>query len=135
MLGVPFPLTSYLAACSQGAFCMFNPNLLRAQLVNNLCFQIPLVLTILINLWAYVKVGLPGRAAVPCLVSSLTCPQGLHALRDAPQSVIAREMRRAGIYMSVLLVVWIPNFIGEAAASPCSRERSIQTDALISSTQ
>lgn len=36
--------------------------------------------------------------------------QGLHALKDAPHSVVSREMRRAGVYMSVLLLVWIPNF-------------------------
>ena len=71
---------------------MFKPHVFRAQLINNICFQGPLVLTITINLIAYIL--------------------GLNALKDAPHSVIYREMRRAGAYMSVLLLVWIPNFTG-----------------------
>jgi hypothetical protein len=52
---------------SKGSICMFSAHKLRAKVINNICFQIPLLLTLAINVWAYLK--------------------GLHALRDAPQSV------------------------------------------------
>ena len=52
---------------NSGSFCMFSNNLLRAQIVNNLSLQVPLLITIAVNLIFYLK--------------------GLHALRDAPQSV------------------------------------------------
>ena len=50
-----------------GSFCMFSSTLLRAKLVNNLCLQLPLLVTIAVNLIFYLR--------------------GLHALKDAPQSV------------------------------------------------
>ena len=45
------------ALTDKGSYCMFNHSDMRAQMVNNICFQVPLVLTLGINLWAYVKVG------------------------------------------------------------------------------
>lgn len=50
-----------------GSMCLFDSTRLRSRLVNNICFQTPLCVTILVNLYAYVR--------------------GLHGLKDAPQSV------------------------------------------------
>jgi hypothetical protein len=50
-----------------GSMCLFNSTHLRSQLVNNICFQGPLCITLLVNLYAYVR--------------------GLRGLKDAPQSV------------------------------------------------
>jgi hypothetical protein len=70
-------------------YCMFDPATWTSRFVNFICFQIPLFLTIIINTTAFVK--------------------GMQALKDSPQSVIAREMKRVGQYLLVLLVIWLPN--------------------------
>jgi hypothetical protein len=69
--------------------CTFNHERLNGIIMDLIFFQFPLVLTIFINLYSYAK--------------------GIWALRNTPHSVIARQMRRAGGYLGVLLLVWIPN--------------------------
>ena len=72
-------------------WCIFSNEKPHAVAVNYICFQIPCVATIVINSYFYLR--------------------GLHALRHAPMSVIAREASRAQSYIIVLLVVWLPGWI------------------------
>ena len=58
-------------------------------MVDIICFQAPLIAIMFLNIYTYMK--------------------GLLALHNAPHSVIARQMKRAGGYLMVLLVVWVPN--------------------------
>eukprot|EP00981_Chlorochromonas_danica_P002999 scaffold601_cov170-Ochromonas_danica.AAC.60 len=53
--------------------------------------QSPILFTIVINLYIY------------------AC--GLAALSNAPHSVVARQMRKAGGYLAVLILVWVPNLV------------------------
>lgn len=72
-------------------YCMFDPTTWLSRGVNFICFQLPLLLTIIINISAFVK--------------------GMQALQHSPQSVIAREMKRVGQYLFVLLIIWVPNLL------------------------
>ena len=72
-------------------YCMFDPTTWLSRGVNFLCFQLPLLLTIVINITAFVM--------------------GMRALQYSPQSVIAREMKRVGQYLFVLLIIWVPNLL------------------------
>jgi hypothetical protein len=72
-------------------YCMFDPTTWLARGTNFICFQVPLFLTIIINCGAFVS--------------------GMKALQHSPQSVIAREMKRVGQYLVVLLMVWVPNLV------------------------
>jgi hypothetical protein len=69
--------------------CSFNHDTIIGMALDLIFFQFPLFCTIVINGYFYTK--------------------GVLALRNSPQSVIARQMNRAGGYMLVLLVVWVPN--------------------------
>jgi hypothetical protein len=69
--------------------CSFNHDTNIGMALDLVLFQFPLFCTIVINGYFYTK--------------------GVLALRNSPQSVIARQMNRAGGYMLVLLVVWVPN--------------------------
>lgn len=69
--------------------CTFNHDSIIGETMDIVCFQLPLLLTILVNTYFYAK--------------------GVLALRNSPHSVVARQMRRAGGYLLVLLLVWLPN--------------------------
>jgi hypothetical protein len=71
--------------------CTFDHSGVNGVVLDLVYWQIPLLFTILINFYFYTK--------------------GLIALRNSPQSVLGRQMRRAGGYLSVLLIVWVPNII------------------------
>ena len=68
--------------------CTYNHAYKPAVIVDIITIQVPLVITIILNILAYIK--------------------GYKALRNSPQSVTARYMRRAGGYLLVLVVVWFP---------------------------
>lgn len=70
---------------------MFDPDTGLARFVNLFTFQVPLLLTIVLNTNALLR--------------------GMRALRHSPQSVIAREMKRVGQYVLVLLAIWVPNLL------------------------
>lgn len=69
--------------------CTFNHDTDIGTAMDLTFFQFPLFLTILINGYFYTK--------------------GVLALQNSPHSVIARQMNRAGGFMLVLLIVWVPN--------------------------
>lgn len=69
--------------------CTFNHDSILGESLDLVFFQLPLLMTIIINGYSYIK--------------------GVRALRNSPHSVVARQMRRAGGYILVLLVVWVPN--------------------------
>lgn len=71
--------------------CTFNHDSTTGIVLDLLTFQCPLLLTILVNCYSYSR--------------------GLMALRNTPHSVMARQMRKAGGYLGVLLVVWVPNIV------------------------
>ena len=71
--------------------CTFDHDSNTGIYVDLITYQAPLLLTILINCYSYGK--------------------GLYYLRNTPQSVLARQMKKAGGYLAVLLVVWVPNFV------------------------
>lgn len=69
--------------------CQFDHSSAGGILIDILCFQAPLIAMMFVNLYTYAR--------------------GLAALKNSPHSVIARQMRRAGGYIAVLLIVWVPN--------------------------
>jgi hypothetical protein len=69
--------------------CQFNHSSLGGITTDLICFQAPLIAIMLVNIYTYAN--------------------GLLALKNAPHSVIARQMKRAGGYLGVLLIVWVPN--------------------------
>lgn len=71
--------------------CSFDHSGVAGMTVDILCFQIPMIVTILADLYCY--------------------SIGLYALRNTPRSVRSRQERRAGGYLAVLLLVWIPAFL------------------------
>lgn len=71
--------------------CQFNHSSTAGILLDLLCFQVPLIVIAIVNVYTYAR--------------------GLLALNNAPQSVIARQMKRAGGYLAVLLIVWVPNIL------------------------
>lgn len=71
--------------------CTFDHEHWNGILLDLAVFQMPILLTIAINLYIY------------------SC--GLRSLGNAPHSVIARQMRKAGGYLAVLVVVWVPNLV------------------------
>ena len=71
--------------------CTFNHNTVTGIVLDMTTFQGPLLITIIMNCITYVK--------------------GLRALSNTPQSVMARQMRKAGGYLGVLLLIWVPNII------------------------
>lgn len=90
-LGEDYSVARVIATSSDITYCMFDPTTWLSRGTNFACFQIPLLVTIVINITAFVK--------------------GMKALQSAPQSVIAREMKRVGQYLAVLLLVWVPNLV------------------------
>lgn len=72
-------------------YCVFDSRTTSGIWTNIICFQLPLLITIAVNVQAFTK--------------------GLRALQHSPQSVLAREMNRTGKYLAVLLIVWVPNFM------------------------
>jgi hypothetical protein len=77
-------------------YCIFSNQNVHSLVLNFLCFQIPAFLTVMINCRSFYL--------------------GYHALQLSPYSVLAREMRRAHMYIFVLIIVWVPcliiNFLG-----------------------
>lgn len=71
--------------------CTFNHDTRTGIFVDLITLQAPLLITILINCYSYGK--------------------GLYYLRNTPQSVLARQMKKAGGYLAVLLLIWVPNFV------------------------
>eukprot|EP01032_Pedospumella_encystans_P022168 gene22168-25124_t len=69
--------------------CQFDHSSAAGILVDIVCFQAPLIVITFANVYMYVR--------------------GLSSLHNAPHSVIARQMKRAGGYLAVLLIVWFPN--------------------------
>jgi hypothetical protein len=69
--------------------CQFNHATTSGILVDLFCFQGPLILIIIINVYHYAG--------------------GLLELKNAPHSVLARQLKRAGGYIAVLVAVWVPN--------------------------
>eukprot|EP00602_Paraphysomonas_sp_CaronLab_P006598 CAMPEP_0185035164 /NCGR_PEP_ID=MMETSP1103-20130426/26037_1 /TAXON_ID=36769 /ORGANISM="Paraphysomonas bandaiensis, Strain Caron Lab Isolate" /LENGTH=418 /DNA_ID=CAMNT_0027572123 /DNA_START=135 /DNA_END=1391 /DNA_ORIENTATION=+ len=96
---------------SGGKYCFFNSETWVGRLTNNICFQLPLLLTIATN------------------VSAFTV--GLKALKHSPHSVIAREMNRVGKYLFVLLVVWVPNLLVNFYQEITPRDKSNRYDVVI----
>ncbi len=101
---VPFALAVLIAAFSTGDVttvesndadtnqsCTFNHDKLTGIILDLMTFQGPLLVTIIVNCYSYTK--------------------GLLALSNTPHSVVARQMRKAGGYLGVLLVVWVPNIV------------------------
>jgi len=70
--------------------CIYNYSSRVGQVLNVLTLLVPMCITLLYNIYCY--------------------RLGLVALQTAPQSVIGRQMRRAGGYVLVLIGVWGPNF-------------------------
>ena len=73
-------------------WCIFSNDKSYAIAVNYICFQVPCIVTIVINTYFYTR--------------------GVYSLRYAPMSVVTREASRAQSYLAVLLVVWLPGWIG-----------------------
>lgn len=71
--------------------CVYSFSNRMAKAINIFTFQIPLLITLGVNIYSYSR--------------------GLKALRNAPQSVIGRQMNKAGGYIIVLIGVWAPNFV------------------------
>eukprot|EP01039_Chlorochromonas_danica_P007044 gene7044-7789_t len=71
--------------------CTFDHDSWNGIIVDLVIFQSPILFTIVINLYIY------------------AC--GLAALSNAPHSVVARQMRKAGGYLAVLILVWVPNLV------------------------
>jgi hypothetical protein len=101
---IPFALTVLIAAFSTGTVttvettdadtnqsCTFNHNTITGIVLDLATFQGPLLVTIIVNCYSYTK--------------------GLLALSNTPHSVVARQMRKAGGYLGVLLLVWVPNIV------------------------
>ncbi len=101
---IPFALVVMIAAFSTGTVttvettdadtnqsCTFNHNTITGIVLDLATFQGPLLLTIIVNCYSYTK--------------------GLLALSNTPHSVVARQMRKAGGYLGVLLLVWVPNIV------------------------
>jgi hypothetical protein len=88
-----------------GSMCLFNSTHLRSQIVNNICFQGPLCVTLLVNLFAYVR--------------------GVHGLKDAPQSVFT--LLNVTILSLWLLLYWYYKFAGHFTGDASSRRVYIHT--------
>ncbi len=71
--------------------CVYNHENIIGKYIDIFTLQLPLAFTIIVNLYSY------GR--------------GLFALRDSPHSVLARHMRKAGGYLFILIIVWVPNIV------------------------
>lgn len=71
--------------------CTFNHDEWNGVILDVVVFQTPIVLTILLNTVIY--------------------GYGLAALGNAPHSVLARQMHKAGGYLAVLVIVWVPNVV------------------------
>jgi hypothetical protein len=79
--------------------CVFDPNTTQGVATDFVLYQTPLIIMLAFNMYNYLR--------------------GLLALRNAPQSVLARSMKKAGGYMSVLFLVWVPvivyNFVAASS--------------------
>eukprot|EP01031_Cornospumella_fuschlensis_P025989 gene25989-31382_t len=71
--------------------CTFDHDHMSGIVLDIAIIQVPNLLTILLNIYIY------------------AC--GLAALNNAPHSVLARQMRKAGGYLAVLIIVWVPNLV------------------------
>lgn len=87
---IAYPMSiSTVVSSSSTNMCVYNHSVMAGKVIDLATIQAPLVFTIIINLYSY----------------SL----GLFALRDSPHSVLARQMRKAGGYLFMLIIVWVPN--------------------------
>lgn len=75
---------------SRSRQCIYNYGTVLGQALNIITLLTPMSLTLLYNIFCY--------------------GNGLLVLQTAPQSVISRQMRRAGGYVFVFIAVWAPNF-------------------------
>ncbi|KAJ1412430.1 hypothetical protein B484DRAFT_176297 [Ochromonadaceae sp. CCMP2298] len=79
--------------------CVFDPTTTQGVATDFVLYQTPLIIMLAFNMYNYLR--------------------GLLALRNAPQSVLARSMKKAGGYMSVLFLVWVPvivyNFVAASS--------------------
>ena len=81
---------SAIASSATTRACVYNHSNEAGYTIDLITVQIPVLFTISINLYSYTR--------------------GILALvKDTPQSVVARQMRRAGGYLLVLIIVWAPN--------------------------
>ncbi|RYY88004.1 hypothetical protein EON63_03100 [archaeon] len=71
--------------------CTFDHDHMAGIVLDLTIVQVPNLLTILLNVYIY------------------AC--GLAALNNAPHSVLARQMRKAGGYLAILIIVWVPNLV------------------------
>jgi hypothetical protein len=71
--------------------CSYNHEYTKSIAIDIATVQFPLFVTIFVNLSSYII--------------------GFRALKDSPQSVVARHMRRTGGYLLVLIIVWVPIFV------------------------
>ena len=71
--------------------CIFNFDSTLGKVLNVVTLVIPLFATLIYNTYCYIN--------------------GVYALQTAPQSVIGRQMQRAGGYVLVLIGVWLPNCV------------------------
>ena len=74
--------------------CSFNHITAVGVAMDVITFQAPLVITVVLNVYLYIR--------------------GLNSLKDAPFAVLSRRLRRAGGYIFVLVIVWVPNLIYNA---------------------
>lgn len=71
--------------------CTYNHEYNKSITVDIVTVQFPLFITIIVNFTSYVI--------------------GYRALKDSPESVVARHMRRTGGYLLVLVLIWVPIFV------------------------
>lgn len=69
--------------------CTFNHNRLHGVVLDIVTFQLPMVLAAIVNV--------------------IFCVKTILSLHNAPQSVVARHLRKASGYVGVLLAVVVPN--------------------------
>ncbi len=104
LIPLPFALTVLISAFASGDVstveandsdtnqsCVFDHASTAGIALDLVTFQMPLLVTIIVNCYFYTR--------------------GLLALSNTPHSVIARQMRKAGGYLGVLLLVWVPNIV------------------------
>lgn len=84
-------VTSVEASETASRACIYNYDSKYGADLDMVTLIVPLFIALIYNIYCY---GV-----------------GLYALKTAPQSVIARQMRRARGYVMVLIIVWLPNSI------------------------
>lgn len=90
-IAFPGVISQFLNESSASA-CVYDHSVIAAITIDIVTFQAPIFITICVDMFFYSR--------------------GILALvRDTPQSVLARQMRRAGGYLLVLVIVWVPNLV------------------------